>query len=255
MTDSDNRWMPPSPHREKILEEIASGAAHIVERGHNVPPLLVFEDGGMIELPRVRLAETRRGMNLVAADEPESRGETRYYDVCGTVDEILGQVREGKALDRAELSALVGDIQYMLERMSRRSAQYAAFFDGVGALVQAVQALERPAFTSAGQRLDTLNASLAALVEGRSSNAEAVTERAEYVRALAQASEDYLALCKSAAIRIGALFDDVRGGRSWAPANDATPPPDARESALAAAPDVADQGGRTAGGVDSARYG
>jgi hypothetical protein len=241
MTDSDNRWMPASPHREEILEEIASGAAHIVERGHNVPPLLVFEDGGMIELPRVRLAETRRGMNLIAADEPASRGETRFYDVCGTVDEILGQVRDGKVLDKAEMSALVDDIRYMLERMARRSAQYEDFLDGVRSALQGVEALERPAFASAGQRLDTLHASLAALVEGRSSTAEAVTERAEYVRALAQASEDYLALCKSAAIRIGAWFDEIRGGRSWPPDNDPVQRPDGTDGEPHTAPDRSEQ--------------
>ena len=60
MIDAENRWMPPSPHRERILEALQSGAAHLVDQGHRLPPLLVFEDGGMIPLPRVRdLVETR----------------------------------------------------------------------------------------------------------------------------------------------------------------------------------------------------
>ena len=32
-TDIDERWLPPSPHREKILEKIAEGRAHIEEAG------------------------------------------------------------------------------------------------------------------------------------------------------------------------------------------------------------------------------
>ena len=52
----DERWLPPSPHREKLLEKIALGRAHIEETGHNQPPLVYFEDGGMMELPRVRWA-------------------------------------------------------------------------------------------------------------------------------------------------------------------------------------------------------
>lgn len=216
MPDPESRWMPPSPHREKIIEEIANGAAHIVERGHGVPPLLVFEDGGMIELPRVRLRSTRRGMQLTASDEPASRGETRFYDVCGTVDEILGQVLDKRELDPGEMSALVGDISYMLDRMARRGAQYAAFFSEIRKITDALEALERPAFASAPVRLDALRSFLAA-GDGRSLDAEAVTERAEYVRELAQEAEDYLAECRRAAMHIGALFDGIRGGRSWEP--------------------------------------
>ncbi|MHB1317831.1 MAG: hypothetical protein ACYCYF_04335 [Anaerolineae bacterium] len=226
MTETENRWMPPSPHRERILGEIASGAAHIVERGHGIPPLLVFEDGGMIELPRVRLHETRRGLQLSAAEEPASRGETRFYDVCGTVDEILGQVREGMALDQKEMSALVDDIRYMLERMARRAGQYAAFFDGVREIVETAEALPRPATASAGARLHALNTSLDRLNGGKAPDSMAVTVSAESVRALAQASEDYLAECRRASVRIGELLDEIRGGRQWAPGNSAIPRPD-----------------------------
>ena len=47
-------WLPPSPHREAVLDVLSDGRAHLVERGHRVPPLLVFEDGGAMELPSAR---------------------------------------------------------------------------------------------------------------------------------------------------------------------------------------------------------
>ena len=56
--DVNRKWLPPSPHREEILKAVESGAAYIKERGHNIPPLLVFEDGGVIELPKVRYEKT-----------------------------------------------------------------------------------------------------------------------------------------------------------------------------------------------------
>lgn len=253
MSDADNRWMPPSPHREKILEEIAAGAAHIFERGHGVPPLLVFEDGGMIELPRVRLQLTRRGMQLTASDEPASRGETRFYDVCGTVDEILGQVREGREPDPEEMSGLLGDIGYMLGRLQRRGEQYAAFFDAVRETVEAAGALQRPAYASAGGRLEALKSSLAD--KARPLDAEAVTERAECVRALAQASEDYLAECRSAAMRIGTLFGEIRGGRNWQPEQDATVPSDATSSTTGVDPHPAETGATSGGSPDGSPEG
>jgi len=229
MEREENRWMPPSPHREAIEADLRAGRARIVERGHNVPPLLVFEDGGMIELPRVRLAETRRGLQLVAADEPATGGETRFGDVCGTVDEILGTLREvapGAELDPDDLNALIEDIGYMLARMTRRSQQYLAFFEGVQSIAATLLSLERPNVASAQERLDALRRALWDPGERNAARLEDIAGRAEHARALAQSLEDYLAQCKLAATRVGTLYGEVRGGRAWALAPDqGTPEP------------------------------
>lgn len=215
MSDAENRWMPPSPHRERILHEIAIGAAHIVERGHNVPPLLVFEDGGMFELPRVRLEETRRGLQLIVSDETPTAGQTRFYDVCSTVDEILGQVREKRLLDPAEMGKLLDDIRYMIGRMARRSQQYVAFFEAVHTLSESALELARPDADLAEARLAAFRASLESLGSNPDGDGDTVVRSAEHARALAQALEDYLAQCKLAAMRINRAFLDVRGGREW----------------------------------------
>ena len=88
---ADSPWMPPSPHREAVLERLAAGRAHIEEQGHGKPPLLVHEDGGILELPKARLGS----WDLYAADRvgaPE--GTTKHVDVCGTIDEIEGWLRD-----------------------------------------------------------------------------------------------------------------------------------------------------------------
>ncbi len=217
MDELENRWMPPSPHREKILEEIASGAAHIVERGHGVPPLLVFEDGGMIELPRVRLQETRRGPQLTASDEPGTRGETHFYDVCGTADEIIGRVQEAASQaepDSAYLASLVDDIAYMLARMIRRNGQYRACLEQVRDLAEQRLAEPEPDAASAPARIAALHDALAAQGTDPLRTGEIVT-RVEHARALAQSLEDHLAREKETVMDIARLCAEVKGGRNW----------------------------------------
>jgi hypothetical protein len=53
-------WLPPSPHRERILRYLRAGRAHLVQTdggGQDRPPLLQFEDGGVMPLPAVRWSE------------------------------------------------------------------------------------------------------------------------------------------------------------------------------------------------------
>ena len=218
MTQTENRWFPPSPHREKVEEAIAQGVAHIVERGHNTPPLLVFEDGGAIELPRARYQMTRRGMALVAGDAPATKGATRFGDVCGSVDEIKGRLADAEsadALDAEYLGALVEDIRYMLGRMARRSEQYRAFVQRARAVIDEMLALDPPDVASAEARVEALAASLSG-VAGLNEEARAgVYAAAEDVRDLANALEGYLGAGKETAMRLGDLQAEIQGGRVW----------------------------------------
>jgi hypothetical protein len=60
-TPSDlEKWLPPPPHRETILEFLRKGRASILPRGKDEAPLVEFEDGGVMELDRVRFSEERR---------------------------------------------------------------------------------------------------------------------------------------------------------------------------------------------------
>ena len=49
--DVNRRWLPPPPHVDKVVEAVLNGSAHIEKRGHHEAPLVIFEDGGVIELP------------------------------------------------------------------------------------------------------------------------------------------------------------------------------------------------------------
>lgn len=86
--EENRRWLPPSPHAEKMAEAVAAGRCHIQHRGHGQAPLLVFFDGGAMQLPTVRWANTARGWRFTAESSEHSPDQTTHLDVCGTVDTI-----------------------------------------------------------------------------------------------------------------------------------------------------------------------
>ena len=158
----ENRWLPPSPHRERVLELIAKGRAHLEAQGHGKPPLLVYEDGGVLELPLVRV-----GYNAVVA---ESRLEastrlTKHCDVCGCVDEIEAWLKEdppGLQADPERLQVLLDDALYMCRRMERRLAAYREYAGRVAAVAARMQAVTGPDLSRLGEDADGVKREAAA---------------------------------------------------------------------------------------------
>ncbi len=215
-------WLPPSPHREAVLEYLRDGRAHLVERGHRVPPLLVFEDGGAIELPRVRYQMTRRGMALVAAEGDVPPDQTRFYDVCGCVDEFKGRLKEREALDageRADLGRLLEDACRMIQRMERRRERYERFAQRLAELAAELQKkIEARRWATLDEALAQVE-EIKALLAANERIDEALRERldllAEGVRAVADALEGVLSAGKETALAALAEYEEIRGGRAW----------------------------------------
>lgn len=77
------RWLPPSPHRERIVRFLRAGRAHLLpstlaaadDRGEQ-PPLVQFEDGGVIPLPAVRWSESVS--NFYPVEAPPHPDGRRY---------------------------------------------------------------------------------------------------------------------------------------------------------------------------------
>jgi hypothetical protein len=64
-----SRWLPPSPSRERIVRYLQVGRAHLVPAAReDEPPLVQFEDGGLMPLPSVRWSEDLR--NFYTIDAP-----------------------------------------------------------------------------------------------------------------------------------------------------------------------------------------
>ncbi len=202
-------WMPPSPHREAVLERLAKGRAHIEERGHGKPPLLVHEDGGVLELHKARIGSWDLYSEDVA-DAPE--GSTKHVDVCGTIDEIekwLKEDREGAQTDPARLEALLTHALYMCGRMQRRWAAYRAFAEAVASVGERLQGV-------AGPDCGGLEASAAGVRDAAAhSDYEQTTAHAEAIRDVANALEKTLRQYREAATDLAAFYEGIRGARDW----------------------------------------
>ena len=68
---SVKEWLPPEPHRTKLIEFVKAGRAHIQPKQRKRPPIVYFEDGGTISLHKVRYSEEIR--NFYPADRPSIR--------------------------------------------------------------------------------------------------------------------------------------------------------------------------------------
>jgi len=215
----DPKWLPGSPHREAILEFLADGRAHVEQRGHGLAPLLVFEDGGAIELPLVRYERTERGMQLLAAKRPETPDQTKYRDVCGSIDAIKAQLSDDPAgawKRKEDLVALVDDVIHMLGRLRQRREAYEAFAVELQGLCDAMEGQHRRETAPGLAGADALRRGLkSARVENLVNRREQLFSAAETARALAEQEEEGLTGWKDLAIRVGGLYRQMRGARQW----------------------------------------
>jgi hypothetical protein len=74
-------WLPPSPHRERILRYLRAGRAHLLPAGQApgdepAAPQVQFEDGGVMPLPAVRWDDDVR--NFYPAGLPPHPHGRRY---------------------------------------------------------------------------------------------------------------------------------------------------------------------------------
>ena len=215
----NRRWLPPSPHREAILEAIRRGQAHLESRGHNAAPVLVFSGdggGGAIELPNVRYENTYRGMKLISSAEENVADRTRHPDVCGSVDEFKGLLRDQPGLaesDPHRLLLLIEDSVYMIRRMEKRREAYREFLAAVASACSSP--VEGPDTEKAFRAAEQLCAFL------KERPAEAVAERehlaalAEEIRDVAGRQEQCLVAFRKLAVAIGKLYADIKGARPW----------------------------------------
>ena len=133
MIDEHNRWLPPSPHKEAVLEQLRRGRCYIQERGHGLAPMLVFQDGGTLELPRVRAKDNGVDFWQEPGQGAATR-QTKYSDICGSINELKQLMAEQPNLAEAEpdrMFRLLDDMGYMLGRLAKRREDYEAFVEAV----------------------------------------------------------------------------------------------------------------------------
>ena len=217
MIDEANRWLPPSPHKEAVLQMLRNGRAHIEERGHNNPPLLVFQDGGVLELPRVRVQENGKSFWQDSSETSVTR-QTKHCDICGTLDELKQLLADEPELARREpgrVLRLVDDLEYMLSRLAKRRQSYEEFIAEVSASAEKTESIEMPDLSAAQAHASELRSAVEAGPDAVRQRLEELHARAERFRDVANASEQVIREHLSAAMTIGKLFEQIRGARNW----------------------------------------
>jgi len=175
--------------------------------------LLTFEDGGAIELPKVRYAQTDRGMRLIASDEI-SQTETRHSDVCGSIDELKRLLKEQPELAKRpkKLYELVDNTSYMIYRMQKRIKEYEQFETELASLGKQVAGPEPEQAYRAAEEIRNF---LQNQPENIKAELEWLYECAENIRKVANEQEKCLATHKNQAIKVGKLYEKIKDGRKW----------------------------------------
>ncbi|MEA3400222.1 MAG: hypothetical protein U9R79_03155 [Armatimonadota bacterium] len=212
-----DEWLPPEPHRGRVVEFVARGRASIVQPDPDRPPMLMYEDGGSMSLPDVRCdgSEPFYSAQRPPTEDTGERRITKYSDVCGSVDEFKRHVADGpEALQehREDIRELFDDIRYMIGRMYRRQREYTAFADRLRGIIEELEAVEIVDRTPSDEGLAEIERLLEADVPA---DAERLNELAEQVRAVASAQEGRLRDHKAAALRVLEAYRDVKGPRDW----------------------------------------
>ena len=217
MVDQDNRWLPPSPHKEAVLEQIRRGRCYVQERGHNTPPLLVFQDGGVLELPRARARGNKADFWQAPGVEPSTR-QTRYSDICGSIDELkqlLADEPELAEVDPDRLLALLDDSDYMLGRLAKRRETYRQFVAALVAALDRANDIAFPDHAAAALEAKELRHAVAQGTDAVRTRRDELHARAERFRDVANAAERVVRAYKELAIEIGKHYRAIKGARAW----------------------------------------
>ena len=212
--DSGNRWMPPSPHCERIIEDLETGRLTLKERGHGLPPVVVHEDGGHIDLPDIRWDGSRWKL----AETPSASGrQTAYSDVCGCSFEAADTIKAADALsdqDVARIGELERDVDYMVDRMDGRLQKYSDFAASLESIARKIGEIARP---DPGDVGDSFEEASTLLRPGplSSESRQRLIDLTERARLVAQAQEDTMKEKKVLAIQALLAFKALRGARNW----------------------------------------
>jgi len=144
--------------------------------------------------------------------------QTRFSDVCGTLDEIkrmLYEQPEVAASESAQLIALVDDVGAMLPRMSMRLQEYEQFREEFLTLAASLQTVQSPLRQTAGAEASSLTTRLAG---GRVLSAEERSEAIAWIEAIRDVAsnlEKALYRYKEITLEIGRVYHALKGKRGW----------------------------------------
>jgi len=154
-----------------------------------------------------------------------STRQTRFSDVCGTMDELkrlLYEEYDHVASDPdTTAKPLLDDALSMLERMRSRLEAYAEFREQIRDVLSRMDAVDEVDYREGQEALARIGENLRAMRSGQEVDVDAVGTLAEDVRAVASALEHRLRAYKDLVLKVCDLLIRVRGDRAWIISGDA----------------------------------
>jgi hypothetical protein len=145
--------------------------------------------------------------------------QSRFSDVCGTIDELKRLLRDDYAevaLDpEAAIAPLLADARFMLGRMRTRLAEYEEFKERLREVLLLMDCLAEVHAQPADEGLRSLGHCIRSGEDFGSSPVLDMEAAAESIRAVAGSQEDRLRGFMDLALKAGELFEGIRGARPW----------------------------------------
>ena len=148
-----------------------------------------------------------------------SSRQTRFSDVCGTIDEWkrLGHEpgEKGASNRRDFMNSLLKDALFMLERMKERLGEYKEFRKKIGQALSSLNQIEEVETQKAEEAIVSLHNCIQSKEVFQRVGLEKMDEAAEAIRTVAGTQENRLRSYKDLALKIGEHFREICGDRPW----------------------------------------
>lgn len=145
--------------------------------------------------------------------------QTRFSDVCGSIDELkrlLHEQDEKEASNRRDgMDSLLKDALFMLERMKGRLGEYKEFRKQIGQALSSLNQTEEVKTQKAEEAIASLHNCIQSKEVFEKTGLGKMDEAAESIRTVAGAQEDRLRRHKDLALKIEEYFQEICGDRPW----------------------------------------
>ncbi len=148
-----------------------------------------------------------------------SSRQTRFSDVCGTMDELKRLVHEEYERVVSDpdgrVTPLLEDALFMLERMKARLEAYAQFRQDIRDILSQMDQVDKIDDRKACEALACIGDDVRAAGSGQNVDIEQIDVLAENVRAVASAIEHQLRAYKGFVVKLCDLLIRIKGTRAW----------------------------------------
>ena len=145
--------------------------------------------------------------------------QTRFSDVCGTMDELRRLVHEESERSSIEPERVIGplleDAFFMLRRMKKRLDEYDAFREEVREMLSNLDAVEVVDLDKAHNAIALIRTMAHSGEKLSNTHIRTIGELAEDIRSVASAQEHRLRSYKDLALKLHERFVAVQGNRAW----------------------------------------